>query len=415
MAPFKRLEARLEAFSWISKRTLAPIAALLLMAAGCGSNAASQGASSGAGGVSDNGGSSAGAPNVGTNSGGGGSPSAGTSSGGSANGGSAGAPNAGANSGGGSGVDGFTLAPGLELLNDPTTCDGFSNVACSGHCVTKTAETNGCGALATARIFSEFVRDEHGLYASEQRSGSSSLWSVDPTSGTLMQLAQPPGDNMHLRLALGDDQLYFISNKTLFSVPRTGGPIAELLPNLPNAIQFVVLGGSMFAKIALDPELDELALAGGAKTVHMRDATSLARDGNNLYFAEAGTLYRTTGADLATAAVLGSSVTTILGFSGDWLYALGGTGAERAIRRFPKAGGNGTLVFSLGATGLAALANDAIAFTRQVGTRQYVCTVDLEGKAPTIRGYLAAAPALLAADEHYVYVTMGFNMVRVKR
>jgi hypothetical protein len=311
--------------------------------------------------------------------------------------------------------DGFMVASGVDLSGEPATCSGFPDVSCSGRCTTQTQEANGCQALAAVRVFTEFARDASGIFVSEQRSGSSSLWSIDAATGTLVQLAEPPGDNMHLRLALDDQLLYFISARTLFSVPRAGGEPSQLLPELPNSDQFAVVGGRMFAKIALDPEVHELDWAQGTSTVHQRDATSLLRDGNDLYFAEAGALYRAVGADMAAAAMLASPVTTILGFVGDSLYAVGGADTERAVRRFPKAGGNGETVFTLGAKALAALANDRVAFTRQDGARHYICSVGLDGKAPTIHGYLSTAPSLLAVDEHYVYVTFGFNMVRMKR
>lgn len=313
------------------------------------------------------------------------------------------------------GPDGFMVAPGVDLSGEPATCSGFPDVACSGRCTTQTQEANGCQALAAARIFSEVVRDASGTFVSEQRSSSSSLWSIDSATGTLVQLAEPPGDNMHLRLALDDQLLYFISGRTLFSVPRAGGEPSQLLPDLPNANQFAVVGGRMFAKIALEPEVHELDLAQGTSTVHQRDATSLLRDGDDLYFAEAGALYRAVGADVAAASMLATPVTTLLGFVADSLYAVGGADAERAVRRFPKAGGNGETVFKLGAKGLVALANDGVAFTRQDGARHYVGTVGLDGKAPTVHGYLSTAPSLLAVDEHFVYATYGFNMVRMKR
>ena len=133
------------------------VTAVLLAATGCGNDGGSPSASSGASG-GESGGSSGvggGSSGVGGGSSGGGAPSAGTSS--------AGAP----------APDGFTLAPGLTLLDNPTTCDDISNIACSGHCVTKTEETSGCQALATARIFSEVARDEQGVYVSEQTRATS--------------------------------------------------------------------------------------------------------------------------------------------------------------------------------------------------------------------------------------------------
>lgn len=314
-----------------------------------------------------------------------------------------------------SGPAGFTLAPGLELLNDPSNCDGVSSISCSGHCVTKTEETTGCQALATARIFSDVARDGNGVFFSEQRSSSSSLWSVDPASGALVQLAEPPGDNRHIRLALGDELLYFVDDRTLFSVPREGGEPAQLLSELPNTDLFEVVDQRLFAKVALDPEVHEFDLAGGAPVVHALDPTSFARDGNDLYYAETASLYQSVGADLSSATALGAPATQILGFTGDRLYALGGAGEERAVHRFSKTGDGGEVVFVLGSSGLAALANDAVAFSRQDGSRHYICTVDLEGNAPTIHGYLPNSPSLLAADASFVYVTMGFNMLRIRR
>jgi hypothetical protein len=307
------------------------------------------------------------------------------------------------------------IAPGVDLSGEPATCTGYPDVSCSGQCPTATQEANGCQALAAARIFSEVARDAKGIFISEQRSSSSSLWSIDGATGTLVQLAEPPGDNMHLRLALDDQLLYFISNRTLYSVPRAGGEPTQLLPDLPNANEFAVIGGRMFAKIALEPELHEIDIAQGTSTVHGRDTTSLLGDGNDLYFGEAGSLYRAVGADMSAASMLASPVAIILGFVGDSLFAIGGADAERAIRRFPKGGGNGELVIGLGSKGLAALANDGVAFTFPDGGRHYVCTAGLDGKAPTVHGYLSTEPSLLAVDEHYVYATFGFNMVRMKR
>jgi hypothetical protein len=376
--------------SRLSKRSLALCAGLLFALSGCGKDDDSPSASAGSGGLGSTGGTT------------------GTS-------GAAGSGGSQAVGGTGSAPDGFTLTPGLDLSNDPGKCDGVSSISCSGHCVTKTEETTGCQALATARIFSEVARDDNGIFFSEQRSSSSSLWSVDPASGTLVQLAEPPGDNMHLRLALGDEVLYFVSNRTLYSVPRTGGEPTELLPELPNTNLFEVVDQRLFAKISLDPEVHELDLAGGAPLVHNLDPTSFARDGNDLYYAESDSLYQSAGADLSAVTALGAPATKILGITGDRLYALGGTGEERAVHRFSKTGNDGEVVFVLGSTGLAALASDAVAFTRQDGSRHYICTVDLEGNAPTIHGYLPDAPALLAADETFVYATMGFNLIRIRR
>ncbi len=386
------LEVVLEAFPRFSQGSLVAWVALTLALGGCGNDEASP-------------------PNA---SSAGSSGSSGNASGGSAAG-SGGAQATGGASGSGKAPDGFTIAPGVDLSGEPATCSGFPDIACSGRCTTQMQEANGCQALAAARVFSEIARDASGTFISEQRSSSSSLWSIDGATGTLLQLAEPPGDNMHLRLALDDQLLYFISNHTLYSVPRAGGEPSELLPELPNANEFAVVGGRMFAKIALEPEVHELDWAQGTSVVHNRDTTSLLREGTDLYFAEAGTLYRAVGADIAAASMLASPVTTILGFVGDSLYAVGGADTERAVRRFPKAGGNGEVVFTLGAQGLAALANDGVAFTRQDGSRHYVCTVGLDGKTPTVHGYLSTAPSLLAADEHYVYVTFGFNMARMER
>jgi hypothetical protein len=312
-------------------------------------------------------------------------------------------------------IDGIVPAPGLDLTGDAANCDGVSNTSCSGHCVTAQQETNGCQALATARIFSEVARDSNGTYFSEQRSSSSSLWSADPATGALVQLAEPPGDNMHLRLALDDQLLYFISDQTLYSIPRGGGQPTQLLPNLPNPDKFAVVAGRMFAKVALSPEVDEIDLTQGTTTKHDSDVTSLLSDGNDLYFAVGNAVYRAQGGDYSAATMLASPATTLLGFASDSVYALGGTDTDRAVRRFPKAGGSGQVVYALGSVGLAALANDALAFTHKNGTRYYICTVGLDGSSPTIHGYLSSAPDLLAADEHYIYATFGFNMVRLKR
>ena len=276
-------------------------------------------------------------------------------------------------------------------------------------------ETNGCQALATARIFSEVARDSNGTYFSEQRSGSSSLWSADPATGALVQLAQPSGDNMHIRLALDDQLLYFISDETLYSIPRGGGQPTQLLPNLPNPDRFAVVAGRMFAKVALSPEVDEIDLTQGTTTKHDSDVTSLLRDGNDLYFAVDNAVYRAPGGDYSAATMLGSPATTLLGFASDSVYALGGADTERAVRRFPKAGGGGQAVYALDSAGHAALANDALAFTHKNGTRYYICTAGLDGNSPTIHGYVSSAPDLLAADEQYIYATVGFNMVRLKR
>lgn len=345
------------------------------------------------------------AGNGGTSSGVGGAMSSGGVSAGSA----------GAQSGNGKAPDGFMVTSGVDLSGEPTKCTGYPDVECSGRCPTDKQEINNCQAVAAARIFSEVARDASGNFISEQRSSSSALWSIDAATGTLMPLAQPPGDNVHLRMALDEQLLYFISDRTLFSVPRAGGEPSQLLPELPNTEQFAVLGGRLFAQISLDPELHEIDLAQGTSVVHDRDATSLLRDGNDLYFAEGGSLYLAVGANIAGATNIASPVTTILGFVGDSLYAIGGADAERTVRRFPKAGGTGEVVVTLGAKGVAALANDAVAFSRPDGTKHYVCTVGLDGKSPTVHGYLSSQPALLAADAGHVYATFGFNMVRMKR
>ncbi len=97
------------------------------------------------------------------------------------------------------------------------------------------------------------------------------------------------------------------------------------------------------------------------------------------------------------------------------MYALGGADTERAVRRFPKAGGSGQVVDALDSAALVALANDALAFTHKNSSRYYICAVGLDGNSPTIHGYVSSAPDLLAADEHYIYATVGFNMLRLKR
>ncbi|MEP7052011.1 MAG: hypothetical protein ABJB12_16720, partial [Pseudomonadota bacterium] len=173
-------------------------------------------------------------------------------------------------------------------------------------------------------------------------------------------------------------------------------------------------GGRMFAQIALDPEIDELQLSDGSKTVLNHDTTSLARDGNDIYFAESEKLFRAANADFSAPTMLAAASHEILGFSGDWVYTVAGTGADRTVHRVSKADGSDQMVFKIGA-GLAALAKDAVAFTLHEGSRFFVCTVDLQGHTPTILGYLAGSPSLLAADEHYVYATVAFNLLRVKR
>ena len=389
----------MQAFSRFLQRRLVAWVALTFALGGCGNDetSPSHAASAGSGGSS---GSGVGA----TNGGVGGTTSAGGAAG-----------SGGAQAGSGKAPDGFMVTSGVDLSGDPAACTGFPDIACSGRCPTEQQEANNCQALAAARIFSEVARDGNGNFISEQRSGSSALWSIDGATGTLLKLAQPPGDNMHLRMALDEQLLYYISDRTLFSVPRAGGEPSQLLPELPFTQQFAVAGGRLFAKISLDPEVHEIDLAQGTSVVHERDATSLLRDGDDLYLAVAGALYRATGGDVPAAANIASPVTTILGLVGDSIYAIGGVDAERTVRRFPKTGGNGEVVVTLGAKGIAALANDGVAFSRQDGTRHYVCSVGLDGKSPTVHGYLTTQPALLAADAGHVYATYGFNLVRMKR
>jgi hypothetical protein len=337
----------------------------------------------------------------------------GGASGGGVNGGAGGAAGAPAS---GAVPAGFTLTSGLQLLDVPK-CDDFNNTSCSGNCVTEDTATNGCQAVALVRIFSELARDENGTYFSLQGSGNSDLAKLDPTTGMLVDLAAPPGDNEHVRLALGDDVIYFDSQNALFSIPRAGGAITPLLPHLPFVNQFVVVGQRLFASISLSTELDEIALSDGTTTVHARDVASMVRDGSDIYFAQADALYRAPGADFDAAVMLAAGpAASLLGVAGDWIYALGGADAERAIRRYPKAGGEGQIIWTLGSRGAAALSNDALVFTLQDSLRQYVCTVDLEGKKPTIVGYLSlSGVSFLASDPSYVYAVTGFNLLRFKR
>jgi hypothetical protein len=282
---------------------------------------------------------------------------------------------------------------------------------------------NGCQALGLARIVSDLARDDDGMFLSFQGSGSSTLSSVDAASGTLVELARPPGDNMHPDLALDATTLYFDSNNprdnmvnpTLYAIPRAGGEITELLSGMPNSSVFVVTGGRLFAKVALEPEVHEIDLADAATTVHERDVTSMELDGNDILFAEGGNLYRAANADLSAASLLGMPATTLLGVSSDFVFAVGGEAAERAVRRFPKAGGAGEVVRTLGDGELAALASDAIVFTHTEGSRHFLCTVTLAGAAPTILGYVDSAPQIIGADAQHAYATVGFNLVRMKR
>ena len=109
-------------------------------------------------------------------------------------------------------------------------------------------------------------------------------------------------------------------------------------------------------------------------------------------------------------------VETLLGISGDWIHAVGGAGAERATRRFPKAGGAGERLRTLAAKEMASLADDALLFTRQEGARLYLCASGLDGKSPTIYGFLQTSElGFLTADHNFVYAVHGFNMVRFKR
>jgi hypothetical protein len=143
----------------------------------------------------------------------------------------------------------------------------------------------------------------------------------------------------------------------------------------------------------------------------------LLRDGSDLYFAEAGMLKKAAGADLDAATMLAPGpVETLLGISGDWIYGVGGADAERAVRRFPKGGGGGEVLRTLGAKEMASLGDDALLFTRQDGARQYVCAAGLDGKNPTIYGFLETSGlSFLTADSNFIYAVKGFNMVRFKR
>jgi len=386
---------------------------------GCTSDDASPPAGVGGGGT----GGSGGIPTGGT--GGTGTPMGGAAGNGGTSGGAGGsAPSGGTGGSGSSGKapDGFTLTPGLTIVDSPD-CSGSLSVSCSGYCATTSQEMNGCQALGIARIVSDLARDDDGMFMSFQGSGSSTLSSVDAASGTLVELARPPGDNMHPDLALDATTLYFDSNNprdnmvnnTLYAIPRAGGEITELLPGMPNSSVFVVTGGRLYAKIALDPEVHEIELSDGTTTVHERDVTSMELDGNDIVFAEGGNLYRAPNADLSGASLLGTPATTLLGVSADFVFAVGGQDAERAVRRFPKAGGAGEVVRTLGNGELAALASDAIVFTHTDGARHYVCTVTLAGASPTIHGYVDAAPQIIAADAQHAYATVGFNLVRLKR
>jgi hypothetical protein len=78
----------------------------------------------------------------------------------------------------------------------------------------------------------------------------------------------------------------------------------------------------------------------------------------------------------------------LLGIAGDWIHAVGGAATERAIRRFPKAGGAGEQLRPLGAKEMASLTDDALLFTRQDGARLYICASAVDGKNPTIYGFL---------------------------
>jgi hypothetical protein len=311
---------------------------------------------------------------------------------------------------------GFTLTSGLELLGVPN-CDDLSTASCSGNCVTEYTAANGCQAVALLQMFWELARDANGTYFSLQSRGISDVAKLDPTAGRLVDLAAPPGDNQYVRLALGDDVIYFDSENALFSVPRAGGEVTPLLPHLPFVNQFVVVGQRLFASIVLSSELDEIALSDGTTTVHARNVASMVREGSDIYFAEADALYRAPGADFDAAVMLAAGpAARLLGVAGDWIYALGGADAERAIRRYPKAGGEGQILWTLGSNGTASLSNDALVFTTQDSIRQYVCTVDLDGKKPTIVGYLTVAGAsFLAADPSYVYAVSGYDLLRFKR
>jgi hypothetical protein len=201
-------------------------------------------------------------------------------------------------------------------------------------------------------------------------------------------------------------------------MPRAGGDGTQLPPELPFINQFEVVDDKrLFGKVSLDPEVDEIDIVDGTKTPHSRDASSLLRDGSDLYFAEAGVLKKATGADLDAATMLAAGpVETLLGIAGDWIYGVGGADAERAVRRFPKAGGAAEVLRTLGAKETASLGDNALLFTRQDGTRQYVCAAGLDGKNPIIYGFLeTSGVSFLTADANFIYAVTGFNVVRFKR
>lgn len=387
---------------------------LVLAAAACGKESDSPGNASetpGGGGASGSAGRGGGIGGIDAQSG-----AAGT--GGSSGDGSGGAlAGAGGKAGStSSGVpDGFTLAPGLTLLDVPE-CDDFSSTSCNGHCVTTAEPSNGCQAVLLVLAVSEFARDDAGLYFSRQASSYSLLYELAADTGAPLELARPPGDNVSVGLSLADDLLYFDVRSTLFSIPRAGGDISEPLAQLPVTGQFVVVGDRVFSDDPFDPEVHEIDLNDGSTVVHPRNVTSMLRDGTDLYFVEADTLYLASGAKFdATRELAPGPVGTLLGIEGDHVYALGGTDSERAVRRFPKTGGTSELIRTLGSKGTAALGPDAVVFTHTERDREFVCTVDLAGKHPTIHGYLPAAPSLLAASANHLYAAIGFNLVRLAR
>lgn len=239
--------------------------------------------------------------------------------------------------------------------------------------------------VALARIFTELARDEQGTYFSLQGSGTSTIVQLDNSSASLISLAAPPGDNQHVHLSLGDEVIYFAYRETLYSIPRTGGDITQLLTGVPTNNQFVVVGQRAFFDLALEPELHELPLDGGEPVVHARDVTSLLRDGSDLYFAQGGELYRASGADVSAAqSVAVGSIKALLGSSGDWIYGTGGADTDWGVWRFPKSGGDRQKILSLPYGTPVALADNALVFVQRDESFTYVCSVDLDGKTPTM-------------------------------
>jgi hypothetical protein len=91
--------------------------------------------------------------------------------------------------------------------------------------------------------------------------------------------------------------------------------------------------------------------------------------------------------------------------------------------RTPSAGvgGNGAAFAGeqlrmLGPKDMAPLADDALLFTRRDGASLYVCASSLDGKEPTIYGFLQTSGlGMLIADRNFIYAVKGFSMVRFKR